>query len=158
MIQEIKRFQRCLEANVLTRFHGAAESSVYVEEIETAAGVSTDEGSIDHRPGGRALHSCGPSRNIEGQCRVILQHRAQLKPVADRLPDGVRRSGRRLDDTVKDEPVTLVIIRPSIVLPDLEIVDRRTEEEFSYIVESLGVRVGNSVVTPARWTLNKRNV
>jgi hypothetical protein len=31
---------------------------------------------------------------------------------------------------VEDQPMPLIIVGPSIVLPDIEIIDRRAEEEF----------------------------
>jgi len=53
---------------------------------------------------------------------------------------------RGMDRAVKDEAVALVVVGPSIIPPDIEIVGGRTEEELAYIIERLGVRIGDAVV------------
>ena len=72
--------------------------------------------------------------------------RSELKAVADSLPQIVWRSRRRLDRAVENEAMPLIVVRPSVVLPDVEIVDRGAEEELAHVVQRLRVRVRHAIV------------
>src|SRR5438128_1293515 len=88
-----------------------------------------------------------PRVHIKRQRRVVLQHTAQLEAAAEALPDGIRVSLRRMDRAVKNKAVPLIVVGAAIILPDVEIVDRRTEKEPADIVESLGVGIGHSIAS-----------
>src|SRR5215813_10636970 len=63
-----------------------------------------------------------------------------------------------MDRTVKNKTMTLIIVRSSIILPNIEIVDWRTEEKRPDIIECLGIRVQHAILSPTRRPLNKRNM
>src|SRR3981189_1144407 len=59
----------------------------------------------------------------------------------------------RTDRAVEDQAMPLVVVGPSVILPDVVVVDRRAEEEFTHIVQGLRVSVGDTVVSPANGPL-----
>src|SRR5262249_16666909 len=63
-----------------------------------------------------------------------------------------------MDRPIKNKAMPLIIVRSTIVLPNIEIVDWRTEEELSDVVERLGIGVRDAVVSPTRRPLDKRNM
>ena len=65
---------------------------------------------------------------------------------------------RGVNRAVEHQAVALIVVGAAIVLPDIEIVDRRAEEELADIVERLRIRVGNTIAAPARRPLNKRDM
>src|SRR5437867_2535207 len=89
-----------------------AQPSTHAEKVVADSGIAADERSVHYRPASGTLDGRYPGRNVQRQRRVILQHSAELKPVAD------------MDGAIKNDAVALIVIGPSIVLPDIEIVDR----------------------------------
>ena len=63
-----------------------------------------------------------------------------------------------MDGAVENKTMPLIVIGPAIILPDVEIVDRRAEEELSHIVQSLRVRVRDTIIPPARRALHEGNM
>src|SRR5215471_19270732 len=59
---------------------------------------------------------------------------------------------------IEDQPMALIIIGPAVVLPDIEIVDWRTEEEFANVVERFGIGVRNPIMPPSCRPLHERNM
>src|SRR6185436_18906395 len=116
-------------AHSLRESESAAESCIEIDKVEARPGVAVDERSVHGRPGVGALDGGCPSGDVERQCGVILQHGAQLKAVAEMFPNilGVVCGG--LCRAVEDETVSLVVVRASIVLPDVVVIDRRAEEK-----------------------------
>jgi hypothetical protein len=59
---------------------------------------------------------------------------------------------------MKRKAVPHIIIRPSVVLPDVEVIHRRAEKKLAYVVESLGECIGETVVAPFDGTLHERDM
>src|SRR5258706_498862 len=57
--------------------------------------------------------------------------------------------------SVEDNAVPLVIVGPSIVPPNIGVVDGRTEKEFTRVTQGLRVCVRNAVVSPANRPLQE---
>ena len=66
-----------------------------------------------------------------------MEHGAELEIMSDMIPNAVRLSGGRMYVAVQNKALALVVIGSAVVLPNVEIVDRRAEKEFSDIVERL---------------------
>lgn len=59
---------------------------------------------------------------------------------------------------VEDEPVALVVIRASIVAPDVVVIDRLAEKELPDVIQGLGVGIGNPETAQPRRTLGEGDV
>src|SRR5439155_1296317 len=64
----------------------------------------------------------------------------------------------RMDSAVQDQSMTLVVIRPAVIPPDVGRIDGRAEEELPRIVQRLRVGVGDAVVSPSHWLLHEGDV
>src|SRR5206468_804911 len=126
-------FDDSFQAHSLRESKGAAEPHIQVDKVEPRAGVAADERSVHSRSGGGALDGGRPSRDVERQGRVILDHGAQLKAMANVLPNVFGRICGSLCRAIEDKPIALVVVGPSIVLPDVVVINRRAEEELSDI-------------------------
>src|ERR1700694_4502603 len=124
MIEQIERFGNTFQSEALRDRERSAQPQVHVEEIEAGSRVAANERPVDSRTGGGPLDRSGTGGDVERQCRVVLQHAAQLEAVAEALP---RRAGlvhRRMNRAVENQAMSLVVVRTPVVLPDIEIVDR----------------------------------
>src|SRR5947209_18632363 len=106
-----------------------AETCAHREEVKAVSGVACDEGSIRQRwTGAGALNRIRARGDVERQRRIVLQDAAQLKSVGNVLPGRIGLTGWRVDRAIENQPVPLVVIGPSVVTPNIEIVDWRAEE------------------------------
>src|SRR5271157_1007681 len=121
MIEQIERLRNTFQPQPLADGKSPAQPRVHVEEIEAASRVAVDEYAVDGGTGGCALDRGGAGGNVERQRRVVLQHSAQLKPVA-------------LDCAVENQAMPLVVVGPPVIPPDIEIVDRGAKEELADVV------------------------
>lgn len=158
VVGEVERFSQRLHPQPLPELERAADACAQAEEVEAGSRVAIDEYTIDGRARGRALNGVGASGDVERQGRVILQEAGQLKAVAEPFPGGVRGAHRRMNRAVENEAMALVIVGAAVILPDVEVVNGRAEEEFAHVVERLRIRVRDPIAPPANGPLDERNV
>src|SRR5690242_5920398 len=63
-----------------------------------------------------------------------------------------------MNRSIEDQAMPLIIVRTSVVLPDIKVVNRRTEKKLTHIIERFRICVRNAVVPPSRRPLNKRHM
>src|SRR3989442_806742 len=123
VIERIERLADSFQAQALGDREGAAEPGAHAEIVVADSGVAADERSVHRGTGGGALDGGKSGSNVEGQRGVILQHAAQLKAMT------------QVDGGVEDGTMPLVVIGPSVVLPEVVGVDGRIEEGLTHIVQ-----------------------
>src|SRR5690242_885957 len=72
-------------------------------------------------------------------------------------PYTVRRSHRRMDGSIKDQAVALVVVGAAAVFCNVEVVDRRAEEKLANIVDRLRPVIRNAIASPWGWLLPERD-
>ena len=68
-------------------------------------------------------------------------------------PQGRRRAARRLQSSIESNPVPLVVVGPTAVCRDIEIILRRAEKELAQVVNCFRERIGKTVAAPGDWPL-----
>jgi hypothetical protein len=131
VIERIERLGDSLHLPAFRELESTAKPCAHTEEIVADSHISTDESPVHNWPGGSAL-DCGESGgDVQGQGRIILQHTAQLEAMTDPFPGCIRCLHRGTDRAVKDDSMPLVVVGPSVVLPDVEVVDRSDKKKNS---------------------------
>jgi len=155
VIECVERLAHYFQPQAFSEQDGPAETCTNAEEVISNSGIAADERSVHYWARCGALNGIDAGGNVQGQGRVILQHAAQLKAVTNEFPGGFRRSYRGMDGTVEDHAMTLVVIRPSIIPPDVEVVDGGAKEKVTYVIQSFLPSVGDAIISPPDWPLHK---
>jgi hypothetical protein len=158
VVSQVEAFGQGFQAQPFRKLKTAAQAATDAQEIESGSGVAVDEHAIDGGTSGSALNGVRAGRDIERQRRVVLQEAARLEAVTDSLPSGIPLRQGRMDRAVENQAVALIVVGTAVVLPDVEIVDGRAEEELADVIEGLGIGIGNTKAGPCRRALHKRDV
>src|SRR5581483_6587505 len=101
----------------------STEPCTEIEKVKAGSVVSGNKNPVERRPGGGALHRVSACRDVKRQRRIVAQHRRQLKTMRQIRPCCVRVRERSVNRSIECETVSLVIVRPAVVLPDVVVVD-----------------------------------
>src|ERR1700733_3333114 len=182
MIEGVEGFCHTLQTHSLGQRKDSAETCVEIEEVEADTCVTADDRAgnsfrtgIDGCSAGtcrrndtisgtcsagtlrRLLGCVSACRDIEGQAGVVLQNGAQSPSMRQMVGEAIRRLYRGGQHRIEHHAMTLIVIRAAAITTEVRVVDRRTEEEFTDVINRMRPGVGDTRRSPRRRPLLKTN-